>query len=77
MLNKSVNSDIFFIGKWKMNQRLKPPSQMKYFYSLGTRSLVLSTDNPARDLLLEPWSSTGFMLAPILVGYPDIYLEKY
>jgi hypothetical protein len=76
-LNKSVNSDIFFIGKWKMNQRLKPPSQMKYFYSLGTRSLVLSTDNPARDLLLEPWSSTGFMLAPILVGYPDIYLEKY
>ena len=76
-LNKSVNSDLFFIGKWKMNQRLKPPSQIKYIYSLGTRSLVLATDNPVRDSLLEPWSSSGFMLAPILVGYPDIYLETY
>lgn len=76
-LNNSVNSDIFFIGKWKMKQKLKPPSQIKYFYTLGTRSLVISTDNPMRDVLLEPWGSSGFMLAPILVGYPDIYLEKW
>lgn len=75
-LNQSINSDIFLAGKI-MGQKLKPPNKFRHFYSLGSRSMVLSTDDPTRDLLFEPWSHSGFMLAPILVGYPDIYLRSY
>ena len=75
-LNQSINSDIFLAGKI-MGQKLKPPNKFRHFYSLGARSMVLSTDDPSRDLLFEPWSHSGFMLAPILVGYPDIYLRSY
>lgn len=75
-LNQSVNSDLFLAGKI-MGQKVKPPSKFRHFYSLGARSLVLSSDDPARELLFEPWSQSGFMLAPILVGYPDIYLQSY
>ena len=75
-LDQTVNSDLFLAGKI-MGQKLKPPSKFRHFYSLGARSMVLSTDDPTRDLLFEPWSHSGFMLAPILVGYPDIYLRSY
>ena len=75
-LDQSINSDLFLAGKI-MGQKLKPPSKFRHFYSLGARSMVLSTDDPTRDLLFEPWSNSGFMLAPILVGYPDIYLRSY
>ena len=75
-LDQSINSDLFLAGKI-MGQKLKPPSKFRHFYSLGARSMALSTDDPTRDLLFEPWSNSGFMLAPILVGYPDIYLRSY
>ena len=65
------------IGRLEMGQNLQPPNKFRHFYSLGARSMVLSTDDPARELLFEPWSHSGFMLAPILVGYPDIYLRGY
>lgn len=75
-LDQSINSDMFLAGKI-MGQNLKPPNKFRHFYSLGARSMVLSTDDPARELLFEPWSQSGFLLAPILVGYPDIYLRGY
>ena len=75
-LDQSINSDLFLAGKI-MGQNLKPPNKFRHFYSLGTRTMALSTDDPARELLFEPWSHSGFMLAPILVGYPDIYLRGY
>ena len=75
-LDQSINWDMFNAGKI-MGQKLKPPSKFRHFYSLGARSMVLSTDDPARELLFEPWSQSGFLLAPILVGYPDIYLSSY
>jgi hypothetical protein len=75
-LDQAVNGDMFRAGKM-MGENLKPPSKFRHFYSLGARTLALSTDDPTREVLLEPWKHSGFMLAPILVGYPDIYLNKY
>lgn len=76
VLNQSVNGDMFRAGKM-MGENLKPPSKFRHFYSLGARTLALSTDDPIREVLLEPWRHSGFMLAPILVGFPDIYLSRY
>ena len=75
-LDKAINSDMFTAGKI-MGQTLKPPNKFRHFYSLGTRSMVLATDDPARENLFEPWSQSGFLLAPIMVGYPDIFMQSY
>ena len=39
---------------------------------LGARTVAVSEHDSIRSKLLEPWKSSGFMLAPILIGYPKI-----
>jgi hypothetical protein len=34
--------------------------------SLGLRTMVVATDSPALESMLEPWKSSGFLLAPLL-----------
>jgi hypothetical protein len=76
---RSVNSDIKFIGSnlISRNMKFRPPNGFRYFFSMGSRSLVLSSDNPQRERLHEPWRNSGFVLAPLLVGYPDLFLATY
>lgn len=75
-LAKQFNSDIFDVGKI-IGANLRPPQRFSKFYSIGSRTLAVATDDPARELLHEPWKESGFMLAPMLIGFPDIYLKKY
>lgn len=39
---------------------------------LGVRTLVISEGDSIRSTLWDPWRGSGFMLAPMLVGYPKI-----
>jgi hypothetical protein len=39
---------------------------------LGARTVVVSENDKLRSELLEPWKSSGFMLAPMVVGYPKV-----
>jgi hypothetical protein len=39
---------------------------------LGARTLAISEQDLLRPGLWEPWKTSGFMLAPILIGYPKI-----
>ena len=77
-LSQNLNRDLFWVGeKVYKEKNLKPPQKIRYLYSLGTRTLALSSTDPQRELLHEPWKSSGLMLAPILIGYPDVYLKGY
>lgn len=74
-----LNRDIWMIGNNFMGEgkSFRPPNSFRYFFSMGARSMVLSSDNPLRDRLNEPWSRSGFLLAPLIVGYPDLYLSTF
>jgi hypothetical protein len=76
-LNQNLNKDLFWLGRDYLKRKLKPPQKFRYLYSLGCRTIALSSSDAERDLLHEPWRSSGFVLAPILVGYPDVYLRGY
>lgn len=76
-LSNSVNADLFYVGKNVLKQNLKPPTELRDFFMLGARTIALSPDNINRESLHEPWQNTGFMLAPLITGFPELFLERY
>lgn len=51
-------------------KRWPPPGFLPFLRTLGARTLVAAPDDPALTLLHEPWSRSGFLLAPLLTGFP-------
>jgi len=79
-LSEGVNSDLFEIGRMVDEEtgqgRSKPPLELKHLRIFGTRTVAVDPDDPARSSLLYPWSESGFMIAPLLVGYELIYFRR-
>lgn len=66
-LSGSVNKDLFQIARNLRKRQL--PRQFSGLRSLGARTIALSPDDPACAVLHHPWSESGFVLAPLVVGY--------
>jgi hypothetical protein len=66
-LNDAVNRDLFYIAR-NMRRRY-PPTRIPGLRTLGLRTVAVSPDDPVCSELHPPWSESGFMLAPILLGY--------
>lgn len=88
-LNASVGRDLFAVAK-EMGSRVsksnvQPPSKIAGFVNktsgeyqpvirmLGLRTVVVSPEN--QEDLHEPFRSSGFMLAPIISGFPSIMFQ--
>ncbi len=65
-LSERVSADVKEIAS-RCN-RWPPPSFLPHIRSVGLRTIVLRTDDPDLDLLHEPWRSSGFVVAPMLLG---------
>lgn len=66
---KEVNGDLFAIGKTISSANVRPPHRIDHLAIVGTRSLILSPDSPIRDRLHYPWSRSGIILAPVVLGF--------
>ncbi len=66
-LNGTVNRDLIYIAR-KLRKR-RPPREIRELRTLGVRTLAVSPDDPVCATLHRPWSDSGFMLAPLLIGY--------
>jgi len=79
-LSIKVNYDMFDIARAVDEvvhlDKKKPPGQINHLRTFGTRTLVLKPDDPTRTLLHAPWCDSGFMLAPLLVGYGMAYFRR-
>lgn len=42
----------------------------------GVRTLVLRPDSPECSLLKYPWNTSGIVLAPVIVGFPEIRFKS-
>jgi hypothetical protein len=73
-LNQSVNRDLFSIAR-NLRKRY-PPRHLKNIRTLGVRTVVVSPGDPATSALHQPWSESGFMLAPLLVGYDTLEFKR-
>jgi hypothetical protein len=65
-LSAKVKSDLRDISN--LCQKWPPPKYLPHIRSMGLRSMALRADDAAVDQLYEPWRTTGFLLAPMLIG---------
>lgn len=67
VLSTQVSEDLRQIaqecGQWP------PPSFLPHLRSIGLRTLVVSPDSAWAEQLHEPWRSSGFLIAPLLLGF--------
>jgi hypothetical protein len=80
-LSEALNSNLFDIGKEIKSSiggsNRRPPNELKYLRTYGIRTLVLSPDSSECEQLLEPWSESGIMLAPVVLGYQKGFFPYY
>jgi hypothetical protein len=62
-----LTRDLFYIAK-NLRKRFAP-SRIPGLRNLGLRTVVVSPDDPLTSALHHPWSESGFMLSPLLIGY--------
>jgi hypothetical protein len=82
LLSRNVNNDLFEIGKgvqrWlNQNGRLRPAHGPEHLKIFGACTLVLHPDDTQKDVLHEPWATSGFVLAPVVQGFDMIYFRRY
>jgi hypothetical protein len=65
-LSAKVRADLRDIAN--LCDKWPPPKFLPHIRSMGLRSMALHADDAAVDHLHQPWRSSGFLLAPMLVG---------
>ncbi len=79
-LNNRVDHDLFDIARIidgvLHRHCLRPPSKLLHLRTFGARTLVVRPDDPDRELLHSPWRDSGFMLAPLVLGYGMSYFRR-
>ena len=78
-LSKRLNTDLFEIAK-KVDEmvhrnRRKPPKDFKYLRTFGVRTIAVAADDAQREALHAPWCDSGFILAPLVMGYGMAYFR--
>jgi hypothetical protein len=71
-LSPRFRDDMWSIGKvLSANKKfgLRPPSRIAHIKAHGSRTVVLGPDDPVLEKLHQPWSRTGFLLAPRLASF--------
>lgn len=74
VLSQAVHDDMWELGKIAGGSGgpLRPSARINHLRLLGARTIVLPPDAPEVARLHEPWASSGFMLAPVVLGYTKV-----
>jgi hypothetical protein len=73
-LSKRLKDDLTAIAN--LSNSWPPPNHLPFIRSAGLRTIALRPDDPALEQLHEPWRSSGFVLAPMLIGFSLTKLGK-
>jgi len=75
-LASQVNRDMFEIGRRVVgrseSRKTRPPLKIPHLSVVGVCSVVLTHDSTERGSLHQPWSASGIMLAPLVVGFTTV-----
>jgi len=74
--DKRFDYDLMEIGRAIGKGRVKLPSEITEIYSIGATTVALSTSNEVRSKLHPEWRRSGFMLKPLIVGFPPLVFER-
>ncbi len=65
-LSKGVSDDLRNIAS--QCKKWPPPKFLPHLRSVGLRTMVCTPESGVNEKLHEPWSSSGFLLAPLILG---------
>lgn len=75
-----VNRDLFDIGRFLMNRyhgrNKKPPQKINHLRIVGIRTIVVPPDSVILGDLHQPWATSGILLAPVVLSYPNCYFPS-
>jgi hypothetical protein len=71
-----VNTDLFEVASLQKRIRVKPPETLKHLWCAGASTVCLHPDSPRLAELHEPHSRSGFLLAPVVRGFPTVYFSQ-
>ena len=78
-LQRNIGNDMFEIAKEVDGIVRKgctnPPRELRYLRNFGTRTITVSPDDSVREALHSPWRESGFMIAPMVLGYGMVYFR--
>ena len=75
-LTPQVNTDLFEVASLQKRIRVKPPETLKHLWCAGASTVCLHPDSPRLAELHEPHSRSGFLLAPVVRGFPTVYFSQ-
>jgi hypothetical protein len=73
-LSDQVSEDLKSIANF--SKTWPPPSFLPHIRSIGLRTLAVRAEDPCLEAINEPWRSSGFMLAPMIVALSPAQLGK-
>ncbi|MGF6316126.1 UvrD-helicase domain-containing protein [Pseudomonas frederiksbergensis] len=77
ILSPVVRNDLWLLAAViKSSDKLYPSTRINYLRLIGARTLVLAPDDQETASLHEPWATSGFMLAPMVLAYTKIRFWK-
>ena len=75
-LDRAFDNDLFAIGKSIGKGKVKLPEEITDIYSLGTTTIAIPVSDERRHRLHQDWRKSGFLLKPLIVGFPPIVFER-
>jgi hypothetical protein len=64
------------VQHFRLSGRPRKPQKLDPVHVVGMRTIAVRADDPQANVLLEPWASTGLILAPLFYGFPRFTLKS-
>ena len=79
LLGESCARDLWGIAKIVAERekigKLKPGGVIRHIRMVGVTTVVVPEID--RERLEPPWRHSGFLLAPVITGYPTVYFNRF
>jgi hypothetical protein len=76
---KRVQDDLLQVRRWfgeHFKTKVRTPWRIDRLHLFAVRTVAIADDDPVRRTLHEPFRSSGFLLAPVVIGYPVAFFRK-
>ncbi|MCY3838954.1 MAG: hypothetical protein OXH09_09980, partial [Gammaproteobacteria bacterium] len=80
MMSGAFNSDLWGVAGElgsRQGNRLRPGHTVRFVRGLGARTVVVGEDDPDLETLHPAATRTGFLLAPMIAAFTNVYFNYY
>ena len=80
IMSNAFKSDLWEVASvlgLREGRKLRPGRRVRYVRALGARTVVVSEDDPERETLHPAAARTGFLLAPMMAAFTNVYFNSY